>query len=320
MMNKHGGYRGNDLIDFSVNLNPIAKPDGWIEAFEASSRLITDYPEIDQSSFRRFLAGSLDCSEDELIIGNGATELIYLLAQSLDIETVGIFEPTYNEYRRAFELFGKTILSIPLPKENGFISSFKDLPDCDLYILCNPNNPTGTYIRDISGLIQRGALVLLDESFLDFVEDPVNITSEHVIHLRSLTKFYGLAGLRIGYLKAHPKVISQVRRFQPPWSVNAIALELMAPLMQSDTFKHQTHAWLSRERNRFRQALPGLIGGEANFFFFQAEHGTFEDLKRAGFYLRQCDDYVGLGPDYYRFCIHTPDKNIQLIETLKEIL
>lgn len=320
MMNKHGGYRGDDLIDFSVNLNPTPKPREWLSRFYDTDRLITDYPEIDQASFRTFLARRLNCSPAELIIGNGATELIYLLAQSLHVTTVGIFEPTYSEYRRAFEAFGKRVVSIPLPPDTDFSPSFLDIPPCDLYILCNPNNPTGTYVRDLSGLIERQAWILIDESFVDFVERPLDFTGDNIIRLRSLTKYYGLAGLRIGYLQATRRLIDRMRRYQPPWSVNAIVLELIEPLMDSVDFRQRTRRWLSQERDRYRTALPRLIGGEANFFFFQAEAATFDVLKDRGFFLRRCEDYVGLGPDCYRFCIHTPTNNQSLIKVLKEIL
>lgn len=319
-MNKHGGYQGTDLIDFSVNLNPTVKPESIESLYQHSFHKILDYPEIDQLGFRRFLSKRLGCEPDELMIGNGATELIYLLAQALPVNKVGIFTPTYTEYRRAFEMVGKEVVSIPLVKENNFLPDWESMPRCDLYILCNPNNPTGTLIRELDHLLAQDALILIDESFMDFVENPVDITAPNLIHLRSLTKFYGLAGLRLGYIKAGSDVIQKLKRYQLPWSVNALALELIRPLMESVDFQEQTKNWLHTERKRFRDALPQLIGGEANFFFLHAKEESFEQLKAAGFYLRQCDDFIGLGPEYLRFCIHTPENNQRLIRVLKELV
>lgn len=320
MMNKHGGYAGDDLIDFSVNINPTPKPDGIETIYQAGYEQISHYPEIDQLSLRRFLSRRLGASPDEILVGNGATELMYLLAQALEVKTVGIFEPTYTEYRRAFELFGKQVISIPLPEANRFVPAFDDLPACDLYILCNPNNPTGTYQPNLSRLVHRDALVILDESFLDFVVKPELWFAPNIIHLRSLTKFYALAGLRLGYVLADEDIIRRMRRYQPPWSVNAIALEIIRPLMESADFRQRTNEWLKSERQVIEQALPQAIGGAANFYLIKARPDSFSRLKQRGFFLRQCDDFNGLGEDYLRFCIHTRENNLRLLEALKEIL
>ncbi len=182
-MNKHGGYYGKDkdkVIDFSVNINPLGistrVKDEIIEALDNIDR----YPEIDGESSRKVIAEDLGLREEEVILGNGAIELIYLFANGVKPKRVMVIQPTFNEYERAFKIAGSEIIHFQRDNENKFNLNIKSLISelkkhkPDVLVLCNPNNPTGSFIEIeefytvLDSLKDIGAYLFLDESFIDF--------------------------------------------------------------------------------------------------------------------------------------------------------
>ncbi|WP_459128789.1 threonine-phosphate decarboxylase [Guggenheimella bovis] len=309
-MNFHGGSGSKDLIDFSVNVNRTKKSEHIRKIYEETFDHLHEYPSIDQADLIEALSDHYGIDKTRLIVGNGVTELMFLLARNLKLKTIGIFEPTYSEYRRAFELAGTKVVSLQYPK----------IIPLDGYILCNPNNPTGTYEREIDALLATGKPVILDESFLDFVEDPVSFSSPNLIKLHSLTKYFGIAGLRIGFIEGEPSLIESLFKEKEPWTVNSVAEALLEPLLKDTSFHEKTKEWLREERAYLKRELPMIKGGEANFFLLESEKELFEPLKEKGIYVRPCKDFSGLAKHSIRFCIHSHENNVLLVKALKEIL
>ncbi len=220
-----------------------------------------------------------------------------------------------------------------------------DQPRPDLLILCNPNNPTGLLIepallRRIAGFCrQRGIWLLLDECFLDFTEREADhslmadlrqpATADRLLILRSMTKFFALPGLRLGYLCASPAVAGAVRATGQPWPVSTLAeaagLSALQSLQQEDgPTRRARRQWLRSERERLRAALAArgwqVWPGGANFLFFHAADSPdlAERLLRQRLLIRSCANYPGLGAGYYRIAVKTPAENQLLIDALQE--
>lgn len=327
-MNPHGGYRGKnkEVIDYSVNLNPLEHSDHMRSLYINSFDLVRNYPDIHYEKLTKALADHYQLPLEHVLPGNGSTELLYLAARVLRPQRVLIVSPTFNEYERAFRLAGSKVEHVILEEAQGFrlhMEAFKDR-EFDLLVLCNPNNPTGIYhggseLTKLYELVrEKKAKLFLDESFLDFIEEPASVRGPDVYRMRSLTKFYAIAGLRIGFL-----ITEEKQRFiehKEPWSINAIASEMTMQLLKDQDYRRRSLSYIERERERFCASLREdlLFGGDANFFLLRGKPQLAENLVKRGFYLRSCGDFQGLSKHDLRFCIGREEHNKRLIEALKE--
>lgn len=336
MMNRHGGIREEGVLDYSVNINPLGMPD-WLE--EEALRLLQEshtYPPILAQEALLALGTHLQEPKERLIIGNGATELLYLFARSHEPGRVLLIEPTFNEYRRAFSLGGWEVgsfLRSPIHWRIDLEALFSKLEQerPKVVVLCEPNNPTSTMLgeQEVDTLIQfcekRNILLFLDESFLDFARECLPSHRTGVVRLRSMTKFYAIAGLRLGYLLADEAVIKKMLAYKEPWTVNTIAQGILPKLLSDRGYRSQSISMVNNERSRLLLGLRELgldpPKPEANFLFFHCPKGDFhQKMYERGFYLRSCEDFAGLGGEYYRICVRTGEENQALLAAMKEVL
>jgi L-threonine-O-3-phosphate decarboxylase len=237
------GLDPSETVDFSVSTNPLGPPPGALAAVSAlEAGDVWHYPDPSAARLRRALAESLGLDPDALVAGNGSAELIWSLALAgvrPAPEGVLVVGPTFGEYRRASQLLGAVVRQERADPSAGFRLDVPRLAGQirrqrpRLVWLCNPNNPTGSYLPrgDVEALLQAcagaGALLVVDEAYLAFVEAPHSLldllATGSLCLLRSLTKDYALAGLRLGYAVATPELARALRLTQPPWSVNAAA-------------------------------------------------------------------------------------------------
>ncbi len=350
-MNKHGGYQGNkeQVIDFSVNISPFGPPQSVKQGIMESIETIEKYPSIDGGDYRYLLqeAFSLDKLDPrQLIIGNGAMELIYLFARSLKPERVLLIQPTFNEYQRAFELVGTKVEYFILEENSGFtipedrlIKKIQNLKP-EVLLLCSPNNPTGVrYDKKLLKGIARelsdwGGILFVDESFGEFVldKDPYGTTGiNNIFILRSLTKFYGIPGLRLGYGIGHSSLIEKLLEHKEPWTVNTFALKALEKIAAEKEYPRQLADWLREEKTYLEkhfQALenPGLkiYPSYVNFYLGKIQgipaKLVQEKLLEAGIYLRTCEDFQGLDHEHFRFAVRTGKDNEKLIQGFRKIL
>ncbi len=186
-LNEHGGYFGNkpkEIIDFSVNINPLGVPNKLIEAMKDELSMLIRYPEIDGKTAKLSLSNHLNKKEDQIILGNGATELIYLFARGIKPSKVLILQPTFTEYERAFKLSGSSIYHFYVDESTKFrINMSKLLENIreinpEVVVLCNPNNPTGVFYKpeELMPLLEtvkkNNGYLFVDESFIDFTNKP----------------------------------------------------------------------------------------------------------------------------------------------------
>ncbi len=349
---KHGGDRysfarqysfdSSEIIDFSVNTWPYEVPTGLHECLVNELRNISRYPDIHADRFCKAVSTFHDVPCECIVPAAGSVQLIYALCSSPGYSGAITFEPTFNEYRRAAEVFQKTHTSVfslsPANYDIQFTSIETLLQPHQLIFLCHPNNPTGTPI--VSNTIQeilkqaeqKKCLLVVDEAFIDFLPDcsVAYLIERHkdVIVLRSLTKYFGLAGLRVGYALAHPETAEWISRLLPPWSLNALALCAGEwALNHSDYFDCQKDSWL-KETRRMMNALKKhkdieVYPSATIFFLFRVSNRKkankfFSYLGHKGMMIRHCNDYSGLDQTFFRIGSKTQNENEQFLNTVDE--
>jgi threonine-phosphate decarboxylase len=348
-MNFHGGYHGANpkMLDFSVNINPMGMPPQLRYDLIATIDELGRYPELMGTSHRNRLAGRLGVDPGQVILGNGATELIYLFAKSMcrsDSRAL-IVEPTFNEYRRALMMNGwETIDGWQASAESDFRMDAGALAQTiaekqpHAVFICNPNNPTGMayscdYLRQLMDACDPGILWFIDESFIDFStkESSLALVEEErpVLLLRSMTKFFGVPGLRIGYALGHGAIIHAMERYKEPWTVSAFALQSVDTVFRDTRFIQSSREFMKKERHRVYVELSKLSGlkvyqSAADFHLCRLKDGTAaalnEGLNARGINIRTCEDFAGLGPAYFRAAVKKKEDNDQLLAALSGIV
>lgn len=342
MANKYG-LAPEEVIDFSANINPLGMPGGLKHLIiENLSRLET-YPDIDYCLLHRQLARHHQISQSHVIAGNGATELISLWAQYVKPKKALLVEPSFGEYRRALTRSGCAISNYLLREEEDFCVTKRILtalsPELDCLFLCTPNNPTGLQ-PDADLLFEilcrcdvMGIKLFVDESFLDFMPQIHSLsrfleTHSNLYILRSLTKFYALPGLRLGYLlSSDTRVLNRIQEEREPWTINALAALAGEVLFDFITYRQATYDWLNKERQyllteleQFEQLKVYPPGANYIFFKHLGENSDLQSqLMRHGILIRSCSNYIGLNSNFYRVAIKSRANNEQLIYTLKQV-
>lgn len=344
-MNFHGGAESKAYIDFSVNIPPFALPVAYTDMLMDSMAELIHYPEIDGQTSKMALAEHFKFSPKHFLIGNGATELIYLVARAYRDKKVLLIEPTFTEYRRAFESMGNEVYAYFLEEDGNYalnvqkLIAFINTQNIDTLLFCNPNNPTGTLIDvgDMGRLLnETQATLIVDESFLDFIEADKKrtydtfweetISTNRVIALRSLTKNYCIPGIRIAYAMAGEGLIQTLSSFKEPWSVNTFALKSLPFLLKNKNHLEQIVKWAHEERLFMYDALKNIsrisvVKGEANFFLIRCHVPDFlERLHEKGYHIRTCLDFKGLDASYYRLTLRTRPENQGLIEAIRKVV
>lgn len=335
-MNKHGGYYGDLVLeDRSINVNPLGTPKALLTVLKREIDHLAPYPTPDARKGREALAKRLSLPVDQLLLGNGAISLLYLYARAKRHKSVLLVDPSFNEYERAFRLSGAKVHRLIL--EKPFIPTVEKIlgrareTDAHLVVLCNPCNPTGVLLDKNETLFlyqelrKEGRELFLDESFLDFTGEESLVPSEGLFQLRSLTKFYALAGLRLGYCISDEKTIRAMISMMEPWSVNHLAEKAMMHLHELKEYEKETLDLINEERKKLMDELEELglwfSPSKTNFLLIHVKNEDFFDrMIESGFYLRRCEDFTGLSEEYYRFCIGLPESNQRLIAALKESL
>jgi len=312
-----------------------------MESYSAISR----YPAPYGVKLKAALAERHGMSPAEVLVGNGSTQLIYLLCTALRPRKALVVAPAFSEYANALALAGASVREFCLTADDGFQFSPEKFmaaweKDCDIVFLATPNSVTGRLapkpaLQKIAhAALARKSLMVVDEAFIDFVESESIKTmarqNPHLIVLRSLTKYYALPGLRLGYLLGEARRIAQLAAYQEPWSVNAPALNAAQACIADRGFATKTIRWLVKERAFLSKQLTGLGGfhpvqSEANFLLVEIENNGGRDASQLRSFLlskkiliRACDSFAGLGSKYFRIAVRQRRDNRRLIAALRE--
>jgi histidinol-phosphate aminotransferase len=328
------GLQPDDVLDFSVNSNPHGPSPRVVEAL--SHVRLDVYPDREALVLRRVLAERLKVSPQAIIVGNGISELVLLvvLAYVQPGQRVLIVGPTYGEYRRAASLMEAQIEQWDSRAESSFAvdgeAILSQYVPPHLTFLCNPNNPTGTWLslESIARLAMAWpqTLWIVDEAYLPFVPNATSaleLGQENILVLRSMTKDYALAGLRLGYAVGNEAVISALARVRPPWNVNALAQA--AGLAALSDQEHLTRGMelIQQDKRHFVESLAaaGLRVYPSATHFFLVETGDGAATRRAllqrGLLVRDGASF-GL-PTCVRIATRQREDNLRLISAIQEV-
>ena len=318
MINGHGddAYRYSRIVtDFSSNICPHAHHE--VLQFHLSSMpwLLSHYPEPEAWSLEAMIAKQHGIKPQQVIVTNGATEAIYLIAQAFRM-IPEIPQPTFSEYEDACQMFPPTT------------------HDHSILWLCNPNNPTGDVYDfwDVIRMLLEHDLVVIDQSYEHYTDqlvmDPhTAVGLSRVIQIHSLTKTYGVPGLRLGYITAHEWITERIRTCMRPWSVSAVAVEAGKFLLQHDELMCVPDL---NEAQRLRDHLS-LLGQvkvqdtKTNFMLCQLAVGTAEDLKdylalNHGMLIRDASNFQGLTDRHFRVAAQSPEEDDALVAAIQQYL
>ncbi len=338
------GMDETSIVDFSANINPLGMPASLKRALNAQWSLAERYPDPLYRRLHARLAAQHGCPASWVLAGNGATELIYDLAFLLRGKTVLLLTPGFAEYRLALEGMDCRIREYPLAEQDDFRPDRRLLaalrPGIDCLFLCSPNNPTGQLIepdlmQDIALRCRAMAITLVvDEAFMDFIADGVSMVDSlanfpNVFVLRSLTKFYAIPGLRLGYMvSSDGQAVARLRERRPPWTLNAFAALAGEVVLDDVGYQRDSWHWLRRQQAYLftgLNALPALKVWRpaANYIFFRCLRPGLDLqalLLPRGLLIRSCANYPGLSADYYRVAIKGAADNRRLLDAMGSVL
>lgn len=354
MLLGHGGNVGQNLsagkqvlFDFSSNINPLGFPPAVKDFILKNIHFISNYPDPECRSARQFLSGHLGIKSDNIILANGSNELIYLIPRALNCRAATISIPGFSEYELSAKLSGSKIYPVQSYDKDGFsidINKIKrHVHKAGMVILCNPNNPTG-YLFKKSALLDladfcrsRRAYLIVDEAFIEFVDGYKKITlireavnHKNLLVLRSLTKFFGLPGLRIGYLAGDKNLIRKIGLFEPTWSVNGLAQRIIGAGLFDGGYIKRSADYIKKERDFLFHGLQEIAGiypylPSANFIFCKILNKSLSagslsmKLLKTGILIRDCSNFKGLGNRFFRVAVKKRQDNLYLLACLKKV-
>ena len=348
-MDKHGGNIfniSNDVTDFSVSLSPNGIPEGVKKAIRDSLDSFDAYPDSNQGKLREAIANRYNVTKEKVACGNGAADLIYRLPLAVKRLNKGIkgraliLHPAFSCYEEALIEAGYDVNHHILLEEDsfvprdGFIQEIL-LGDYDMVFVANPSNPVGTLMerdyldRLINVCEEREAFLIIDECFLELTgrDSAIEETKDkdYLLVLRSFTKTYAMAGLRLGYLiSGNKKFVEMIMDTGQPWPISNPAEAGGIAALQEKDYLHKVNDYLDYERKKMRAGLSSLglkaFNPSANYVFFYGPKGLKEKLLEKGFLIRDCGNFIGLEEGYYRVGIRRAEDNEKLMEVLSEIL
>lgn len=343
---KGSGLKPEEVIDFSASINPFGLSPKAEAAIKNAISFLGSYPEPGAEAMRTELALFHNLPEENILVGNGSTEFIYLLPQVLRPKKAVMVEPSFSEHRNALESVGCVVEDFLTLENQGFVPDTERLcseiaKGCDVAYLCNPANPTGVLLskNDILKIAgecrRRGALLAVDEAFIDFAEDESvkreAITMDNLIVIRSMTKFFSMAGLRLGYVIAGKRLIKRLEAVKPPWSVNTMAAIAGVESLRDSNYIEKTTQWFQGEKEFLYDGLDSITGlkpyqSAANYFLVKIMQKDISAavlhsaLLRDAILIRDCSSFLGLDDRFFRVSVRKRGENELFLGALRKLL
>ena len=340
------GIKKEDITSFSANVNPLGVSPRLRNTLASHIDAITTYPDREYTSLRKCIAAYTRTDPDNIIVGNGSTELISLFIQLEHPKKAMIIGPTYSEYEREISLGGGTTLYYPLKESDDFILDVTDFTtrlneSIDLLVICNPNNPTSSCIdrktmRQVLDVCkQHDIFVMVDETYVEFADNMEDITAvpltsyyNNIIILRGTSKFFAAPGLRLGYaITGNKDLIKSINTRKNPWTINSLAVIAGELMFTDEEYIHKTKSLITMERNRIYELLSKhpdfkVYKPSGNFMLVKllredvTSQDIFDQAIMQGMMIRDCSTFPFLDNKFIRFCFMMPDMNDKLLHCL----
>ena len=340
----HGGVYSVDpklvRVDCSSSVNPLGTPQKAVAAIQKNAKKLAPmYPDPECTELKKSLSSYIRVDRDWISVGSGAIEIIYWFARAFAKNRVVIPAPTFCEYELASHKAGAQVVLVPMQDfklDAGEI--IERTKGADALFLCNPNNPTGTLAtKEIVKIIESvdgSTKILLDECFIELVDDPganslIGRIGEfdNLVILRSLTKSFGLAGLRAGYSICNPALAAELAADRIPWNVNGLAQAAGVAALADKKHLPRSRAVIKKERKFLLDSINRLesftaSSSDANYFLVDLKGRDslqFRNamLKKTGVLVRDCSTFTGMGSRHIRVAVKTHKENLRLVKALE---
>lgn len=337
------GLEADKIIDFSSNINPFIV-DSMDKIVAAGVGSLQKYPDIKYRRLRKNISDYLGVDDSQVIPGNGATEIIYLLMRNLR-GRLAIINPTFSEYRKGAELAGLSVVDFVMDWKKDFKLDLDEIyrrkDEFDSIFICNPNNPDGS-VREIKKLLEfaekEGKLLIVDETFIEFADSEkdrslVNMVekSKNLFIIRAVTKFFGIPGIRLGYgISSNRELLQKMYDEKEPWTINSFADSASDFIFKEEEYIRKSKEYFSKERVCMINEINKIDGikafnSDANFILVRFENKNVLDvkenlLKRAGLLIRDASNFIGLDSSFARVAIKNHEQNIVLVDAIRSVL
>jgi len=341
----------NAIVNFAANVNPLGISKEVQNQLAKRLDLLSSYPDPAYVSLKETVGAFLNTPTEHMLVGNGTSELISLTIKSIAPKKTLLLGPTYSEYERELRQVNSSVDSFHLQEANAFAIG-TTLPNLiaqmntgyDLFVLCNPNNPTSSFVSpelihillDVCKI--TGCFMLVDETYIEFMSDHQKQSAlqwvadyDNLMVLRGVSKFFAAPGLRVGYGITSSEVLkAQIREQAIPWSISALAAYAGELMVTDETYIEATYRLMNSEKLKVIDALEDLpklrlYPVYANFFLVRilvdtsTAHEVFEACIKEGLLIRDCASFQNLDGEYFRFCLMSPEENDRLLAVLKNL-
>ena len=338
----HGGdvYRNEVILDYSVNLNPFPMPSEVTEAMQAGLAEINQYPDPVQQKLRSRIAVHEGVSAENVVCGNGASELLMAAVHAVMPRKALITAPCYAGYAVALKASDAEIVEYLLDEkknftlDDGILDQIND--DIDMVFIADPNNPNGRLIEPAlkkavtAKCGECGAVLVIDECFypLTWAGAEGEAVTDNAIHLRAFTKTFAIPGIRIGYMLSNDtEILGKIRKHLPEWNVSRIAErtgEAAAEVLASTDYLKNSVRLIQQEREYLAGELERLgvrvYGSDTNYLLIRSESDLYERLLERGILIRKCSNFSGLDDSFFRIAVRQHKDNEELINILGKVL
>jgi len=338
------------VLEFSGPINYLGPPQSAIEAVKQNARLIKFYPDPNPVEFKEEIARYVGhgVQEENLLLGNGSIELIYMIAESLPKGHKALIPvPSFSEYEKATLRLGGEPAFVQLP-ENFALETEKIkkaiTDETKILCICNPHSPSGTLYnkKQLLELVEfcntKDVIVSVDENYIEFADKSLENTLaaavkdyENLFVIRSVTKFYGLAGLRFGYALAATNLIDKLETVRQPWSINGLACQVTTAALNDTQFIENTKITIAKNRETLAKALGDIESlhvypSVTNFLLVKIKNRKItstmlkELLSKEHILIRDCCTFMGMDDSFFRVTVRSQKDNQILVEKIKQAL
>lgn len=335
-----------DIIDFSGNINPFGLSPKIKDVVINNIDVVKTYPDKNYNLLKKSISNYCDCNPNNIIVSNGATELISLCIKTLSPKKAIIVSPSYSEYERELKKINCNIIYFDLKEKDDFLLNINNLlkiidDTIDLIILCNPNNPTGTAITNdqIEIILKKCKFLMVDETYAEFSSKQENICAtnlttfyDNIFVIRGTSKFFCVPGIRLGYgICKNDYILNKINQNKDLWSVNCFANLIGQTMFNDKDFIQKTKNLVFNEKTRIFNELKNIqnlkfYNTKTNFILCKilnkktTSTTVFKTLLKHNILIRDAKDFPFLDDSFFRFCILKQNENEMLLKNLKNIL
>jgi threonine-phosphate decarboxylase len=341
-MQYHGGdiYRNQIRLDFSVNTNPLGMPDPVKEALHQAVEEAENYPDIRAQALSAAVAEQLQVRKEQLVFGNGASELFHAVLHAIKPSKILIPAPSFLGYEEAAKAIDCEVIFYEMKKEENFCLTDRILDVLDenisLVFLANPNNPVGNLVEPelifqiAEKCRQCDITLVLDECFMELTgkEQTYSFLKRldefpNVVVIRAFTKLYAIPGVRLGYLVCEQNLAEKIRLQLPEWNLSVFAQRAGVAAIKEQEYIVRAVVCIQTQRQFLLEELQAagcsVFDSDADYLLFYSEMPLYELFLQRGILIRDCSNFRGLQRGYYRIAVKSEEQNRMFAEVLREI-